>query len=191
MTRPESSPTFDCVLGAWQAHEAELLGFLRRQLSDEASAEDMLQEVLLRAMQQGAGFCRIESPRAWLYRVARNAVTDSRRTTRLFQELPEGLMATEAPEPPQVLALEACLARNLTRLAPHDQAIISACDLGQRTVREFASEAGLTVAAAKARLLRARRRLRDALVEHCRVEFDEAGSVCCFHPPAKGASFSE
>jgi hypothetical protein len=71
VTRPESPPPFDCVLGAWQAHEAELLGLLRHQLPDEPSAEDMLQEVFLRAMQRGACFCRIEFLRAWLYRGGR------------------------------------------------------------------------------------------------------------------------
>lgn len=179
------------MLGAWQAHEAELLGFLRRQFPDEASAEDILQEVFLRAMQQGAGFCRIESPRAWLFRVARNAVTDSRRTAKSFQEVPEGLVATDAPELPDVLALEACLARNLARLSPDDQAILRACDLDQRTVREFAEASGLSLSAAKARLLRARGRLRDALVERCRVRFDDAGAVCCHTPPDGAHPFAD
>jgi len=42
--------TFACVWRAWQAHERELLGFLIRQAQDRHAAEDLLQEVFLKAM---------------------------------------------------------------------------------------------------------------------------------------------
>jgi RNA polymerase sigma-70 factor (ECF subfamily) len=50
------------------------------------------------------------------------------------------------------------------------------------TVRAYAEANGLTLAAAKSRLLRARKRLRERLIENCQVRFDEAGQVCCHQP---------
>lgn len=177
-----SSRPFDCVLGAWERHEAELLGFLAHRLRDRDLAEDLLQEVFLRAMRQGQGFCTLEQPRAWLFQVARNALIDHARTARPWVELGDDLTAPEPEERDPVDALDACLARNLQRLEADDRAILAACDLRGQTVKRFAYHAGLSLAAAKSRLLRARQRLRALLVLHCQVQFDASGRVCCHAP---------
>lgn len=54
--------TFACVTAAWRAHEGELHGYLRHRLADAAAAEDVLQDVFLKAMRAGQGFCTLEDP---------------------------------------------------------------------------------------------------------------------------------
>ncbi|MDZ7749762.1 MAG: sigma-70 family RNA polymerase sigma factor [Halofilum sp. (in: g-proteobacteria)] len=179
---PVEAPSYDCVLGAWHDHERELRGFLINRLGDRDAAEDLLQEVFLRAMREGEGFCRLERPRAWLFRVARNAAVDRERRRRPSEPLPEDL-AAEDPEPPPVDALSTCLERNLADLPEADREIIRHCDLQGTPQRTYAADRGLTVGAVKTRLFRARRRLRERLIRHCRVRFDEHGHVCCHRPP--------
>ena len=174
---------FDCVLRAWQAHEAELLGFLRHHASDADAEQDLLQEVFVKALRQGGGFCALDKPRAWLFQVARHALIDAGRLQRPSAELPEDLAAPPAEERAPVDALDACIARNLPLLGEQDRDIVQRCDLDGQTVRGYADAAGLSLPAAKARLLRARKRLRDALVERCGVRFDPDGSVCCHAGP--------
>lgn len=178
--KAESSPTgdFACVSSAWQAHEAELLAYLRHRLADADAAQDLLQDVFVKAMRQGQGFCRLDNPRAWLFQVARNALVDRARTSHATEPLPDDLPASvlqagEAPAP--VDALAGCLARTLDELAPDDAAVLRACDLQGRTQREFAQANGLTLPAVKSRLLRARERLRRRLTSLCRVHFDADG----------------
>jgi RNA polymerase sigma-70 factor (ECF subfamily) len=65
----------------------------------------------------------------------------------------------------------------LGELAAEDAAIVRACDLEGLTVREFAERHGLSLSAAKSRLLRARQRLRDRLTTVCQVRFDDDGCV--------------
>ncbi|CAG0982029.1 hypothetical protein MYXO_01913 [Myxococcaceae bacterium] len=55
-----------CIADAWERHETELRGFLRRRARSDAEAEDLLQEVFLRALRQKNGLCGIDNPRAWL-----------------------------------------------------------------------------------------------------------------------------
>jgi RNA polymerase sigma-70 factor (ECF subfamily) len=181
-----SRTAFDCVLGAWKAHERELRGYLLHRLGDRYLADDMLQEILLKAMRQGEGFCVLDSPRAWLFQVARNALVDHARLAKPTVELPDTL-AAEADERVPVDALDACLARNLAALAAEDRDVIEQCDLRGTRRQEYAAARGLTLAAVKSRLLRARARLRARLVEHCRVRFDEAGRVCCHVAPGVDA----
>lgn len=186
MTEPRSA-LFDCVLRAWHAHETELHGFLVRQAGDADAAEDVLQDVFLKAMRQGQGFCTLDNPRAWLFQVARNALVDASRLRRPTDEVSEELPAPEGEERPPVDALDACVVRNLQHLDAEDRDIIEACDLNAQTVRGFAQAQGLTLPAAKSRLLRARQRLRAALVRNCGVRFDDSGSVCCHLPASEGS----
>lgn len=178
--------TFDCVLGAWRAYEGELRGYLLHRVGDPYAADDLLQDILLKAMRQGAGFCVLDNPRAWLFEVARNAIVDRARLAKPTVELPASLAAA-ADERAPVDALDACLARNLAALDPEDRDVIEQCDLHGVRQQDYADARRLTLAAVKSRLLRARQRLRARLVENCQVRFDEAGRVCC-HVPPEGAS---
>ncbi len=182
---------FACVAAAWQAHEGELLGYLRHQLPDGHAAEDLLQDVFVKAMRQGQGFCSLDNPRAWLFQVARNALIDRARVSKPQVSLDELTLALEAPAPDAlepIDALAACVARVLGELPPGDADILRACDLEGRTQRDYAQQQGLSLPATKSRLLRARQRLRDQLSTACQVRFDDDGSVGSHvpRPPAEG-----
>jgi RNA polymerase sigma-70 factor (ECF subfamily) len=171
---------FGCVAAAWQAHEGELRGYLRHRVGDDAAADDLLQDVFVKAMRQGRGFCTLDSPRAWLFQVARNALVDQLRTRHAYEPLTEEHFesAASGDEPMAPIdALSACVARTLAELAPEDADILRACDLDGQTQRDYASAHGLGLPAAKSRLLRARQRLRDRLTCVCQVQFEDDGSV--------------
>lgn len=176
-------PTDECVLRAWHAHEKELLAFLRHRTPESHAAEDLLQDVFLKSMRQGSGFCSLDNPRAWLFRVARNALIDASRLARPVAKLPGDVIDTSSSdERAPVEELDACLVRNLMELDAVDRGIIQACDLDRMTVRAYAEVNELSLTAAKSRLLRARQRLRSSLVHNCQVRFDDTGKVCCHVP---------
>lgn len=177
--RPAASP-FACVAAAWAAHEGELRGYLRRRLPQADAVDDVLQDVFVKALRQGAGFCSLDQPRAWLFQVARNTLIDRARTMRPTEPLADELADTlPAPSevPPPVDALADCLTRTLAELSPDDAEVLRACDLQGQTVRGFAQDRGLGLAAAKSRLLRARQRLRERITQACQVRFEIDGSV--------------
>ena len=175
---------FGCVARAWRAHEGELRGYLRNQMAGGDAVDDVMQDVFVKAMRQGQGFCTLTNPRAWLFQVARNTLVDRSRTAH-----PTEPLADDAPiadpgtaELAPVDALAGCLTRVMGKLAPQDAAVLRACDLQGQTVREYAQLCGLSLPATKSRLLRARQRLRDRLVADCQVGFDADGTVCCHVP---------
>ena len=172
---------FACVSAAWQAHEGELSSYLRHRAADADTADDLLQDVFVKAMRQGQGFCALDNPRAWLFQVARNALVDRARTAHPHEVFSDELaertpLNMETPAP--VDALAGCLARTLGELSEDDQRILRACDLEGQTQRAFAQAQGLSLPATKSRLLRARQRLRDRLTRVCQVSFESDGSVC-------------
>lgn len=174
-----------CLMNAWETHESELRHWLRGRLSNAHDAEDMLQELFLKAMRQDRKFCEIDNARAWLFEVARNALADRLRLKKTEVELPDDL-AAEHEETPAVESLAACLPRALSELSEEDREAITRCDLEGMTQEDYAQLKGLTLPGAKSRVQRARRRLRKHLTEACQVKFDAAGKVCCFVPRGKG-----
>jgi RNA polymerase sigma-70 factor (ECF subfamily) len=166
---------------AWHRHEAELRAWLRGRMGNHHDAEDLLQELFLKALRQDKKFCEIGNARAWLYEVARNAIADRLRLKKDQVELPEDL-AQETDEPAAVDSLAACLPRALSELSEEDREAITLCDLEGLNQEDYARLKGLTLPGAKSRVQRARKRLREHLSEACQVRFDAAGKVCCFVP---------
>jgi RNA polymerase sigma factor (sigma-70 family) len=83
----------------WQAHRRELLVHCYRMLGSWTDAEDVLQDVLLRAWRGLPRFEARASARAWLYRIATNACLTALRRRR-ERSLPEVLhSAAPAGEP--------------------------------------------------------------------------------------------
>ncbi|WP_068806238.1 sigma-70 family RNA polymerase sigma factor [Thauera phenolivorans] len=169
------------MLDAWTTHEAELWAYLRHHVRPPADAEDLLHDLFVKALRQGERFCAVRDPRAWLFEVARNVVVDRARRVRNGEPLPEDLAAPEF-EVAVVDQLSACLPRVLAELSEEDREAISLCDIGGITQARFAQLKGLSLAGAKSRVQRARKRLRERLLRACQVRLDERGQVCCFVP---------
>lgn len=174
-------PEKNCIIDAWHNYEAELRGYLTRHVSDARTAEDLLQDTFVKALTEGAGFCRLENPRAWLFRVARNKLTDFYRRNKPSIELPDDL-ADDVEEIPAVETLAACLPRALLELTEKDREAITICDLQGVNQADYARQAGISLPGAKSRIQRARQRLKEKLKENCQPRLDESGHICCYIP---------
>ena len=172
-----------CILDAWETCHQELLHFVASRVSDTQAAHDLLQEVFLRASRLENGLCGINNRRAWLFQVARNLLIDRYRLTRDEIPLDDELGLVEVTdEVAPVDMLSQCLPRVLSELSSEDREAITLCDIEGLSQQALADRLGMTLPAAKSRVQRARRRLREQLVTACQVQFDEAGHVCCFVP---------
>ncbi len=173
--------SYICVKNAWRKHERELRNFLTHRLSDTHQANDLLQEIFVKAMRQGEKFCALNNARAWLFEVARNAIADHYRLQRDQVELPNDL-AIHVEEPLMIDSLSACIPRVLSELAEADREAIMLCDLEGMKQEEYALLKGISLSGAKSRVQRARRRFQDQLTSACQVQLDERGQVVSFVP---------
>jgi RNA polymerase sigma-70 factor (ECF subfamily) len=174
--------SYQCHHRAWRQHKGELRAFLAHQCHSTAEADDLLQDVFLKAVQQGQTFCHIDNPRAWLFHVARNLLIDRLRLSKATIELPEDLASEEEVETASVDKLSQCLPRVLSELSAEDRQALVLCDIDGITQQDYARRLGLSLPAAKSRVQRARIRLQALLIKACQVKFDDAGKVCCFTP---------
>jgi RNA polymerase sigma-70 factor, ECF subfamily len=91
----------------WEAFHPPLQQFIRRRVSDEASAEDVLQDVFLKIHQHVETLKDVKKLESWMYQITRNAIIDSYRSSRptttldavevldLPEELPEDDVVSE------------------------------------------------------------------------------------------------
>lgn len=171
----------NCLTSAWTLHAAELRGWLRHRVGNDALADDLLQDLFLKALRQGERFCDLHNARAWLFEVARNLLADQLRVAHHMVDLPEDLTA-QSEDTDTVDTLTACLPRVLSELSPQDRDAITLCDLQGMAQADFARAKGLSLSAAKSRLQRARVRLRAQMNQACQVQMDEVGRVTDFVP---------
>jgi len=78
--------------------------------------------------------------------------------------------------------LSECLPRVLLELSAEDREVITRCDLDGMSQQHFAELKDISLSAAKSRVQRARRRLRQTLETNCQVRMNDVGNVCCFVP---------
>jgi RNA polymerase sigma factor (sigma-70 family) len=102
---PTSIP--DPLLGAFRENADELLGFLTSELRCPEQAAELRQEVYLR-LRRAEPREPIGNLRAYLYRIARNLVTDRRRRGKLeaslFDAVANENLVCPAPSPETILA---------------------------------------------------------------------------------------
>ena len=162
--------------------EKELRAYLRHRMPSPDDAEDLLQEVFVKALRRGSRFCEIEQPRAWLFRVTRNALADRLRVAHEHLPLPDDLAASSPATLRPVDQLSQCLPRALGELSEADRLAITLCDIEGQPQRELAERLGISLSGAKSRVQRARQRLKAKIEVGCQVRYDAGGEVAGFIP---------
>lgn len=159
-----------------------LLASIRRKVRNPQIAEDLLQDVFvkaLRALREGRAPGSLP---AWLHQVVRTTVADHYRVGRLEFESLEEEPASEEPEDVAAFqALATCIEPLTATLPPlYRDALLGADFHGQRLAALADAAGGVTVSAIKSRVGRARAMLRERLLTCCTVARDSSGQVESF-----------
>jgi len=184
--RADAGATEDRTMteAAWKEHRERLLHFVGQRVEDEATAEDIVQDVLLRAYRSADTLREGAKLESWLYRITRNAVVDHYRARRATEPLPPDFPSDEsAPGEASARAdLARCLRPFIEELPETYRAALELSELDGLTQQDTAERLGLGLSGAKSRVQRGRRMLRDRYLECCRIEFDSRGSIMAYDP---------
>ena len=137
---------------AYEQHAPDLVRFLRRFVTDEAAAQDLLHDAFARAMRTSHPPPPAEV-RPWLFRVASNAALDDLRRRRRFAFLPLRDRATV----PETEFGEVDQIRQALRAIAPEQALTRTLALHEGfSRREIAELTGVSEETVKSRLARGR-----------------------------------
>ncbi len=153
-------------------HAVRAFRYARAVGLPHADADDVVAESFLRVLQSASAFRGDATFATWLFRIVRNQVLDffrseSRRRNRY--EAAAGQAATSVPGGPDRIAerkeTHAAVAEALAALDSEERESLSLVTAGGLTYREAAEVEEITPSALASRVFRARRVLRDRLVE--------------------------
>lgn len=156
---------------------AKHLAFVRR-MAPRAEPEDVLQLALLRAARHLDDIREGDRLEAWFWRILRNTIADENerlaRETVLLAQVRQGLDEIS----PQEAASCACSLGVLQQLKPEYAEILRRADIDELPMEQLAHHLGITLNNATVRLHRARKAMRDALLEHCGTDSVRACQNC-------------
>jgi RNA polymerase sigma-70 factor (ECF subfamily) len=144
------------------AYQHRVAGFVYAMTTRSDSVEDISQQVFIKMVR---ALDRLQAPaqfESWLFRLARNTCIDHLRRLKLRRIFtPFAPEHEDVPEPPGAVDTEEldALRHALSQLRPQDRALLALVQEG-RSHAEIADSLGITIAAVKARLHRAREQLR-------------------------------
>jgi RNA polymerase sigma-70 factor (ECF subfamily) len=156
----------------------KLRAFVRRRVRDDATADDVTQETLLKVFRSRESLRDGQRLEAWLYRIARTTLIDHYRRQRPSEELPEALAAESGDEIAplrEVIALSTKLF--LEELPEAYREPVRLAELEGLPLAKIALRMDLSLTAVKSRVQRGRAMLKRKLQDCCRFEFDRLGKL--------------
>lgn len=154
--------------GLWRGHQGNLRRFVRRRVSDPHDADDIVQDVFVRAQESLHQLEAEERAGAWLARIAANRIVDHYRARRRTEELPEDL-AAEEPESDPIAELAPCVPEMIERLPATYRDSLRLSEIDGMPQRLVAQRMDLSLSGAKSRVQRGRVLLRQLIERCCRV----------------------
>jgi RNA polymerase sigma-70 factor (ECF subfamily) len=156
-------------------YQPRIFATARRYAKSEAEAQDIVQEIFVKAFQKLDTF-RAEAPfEHWLMRLAVRVCYDFLRVRKKSREfsladiteddvaLMEHIAAGQPDSNESALAAKELVERALQHLSPESRLVITLLEIEERPVKEISQLTGWSVSLVKVRAFRARREMRKFL----------------------------
>lgn len=159
-----------------------LKSFIAKRISNEANAEDMVHDVFLKIHGRIETLQEPDKLPAWIYQIARNSIIDFYRKNHQITNS-DDLLEIEEEEsinPPEDLSR--VVQSMVEKLPPQDKEALLLSDFQGMKQSEIAQQLGISLSGAKSRVQRARKKLKELLLECCHFEFDRYGTVFDYYP---------
>jgi len=182
------------LTAAFEQYREPMRRYVQSLTRSAAEAEELTQEVFLRAHRSLDTLRERGALSAWLYRIATNVAVDwlrqqpppVRQVSDEEADSPDELMDTSGESLQTVVEqreMSACVQGYLEELSDDYRAVIILHDIDGMTAPEIAQLLGATVGAVKIRLHRARKKLQAALNAGCQFDHDRRGVLICEPQP--------
>jgi RNA polymerase sigma-70 factor (ECF subfamily) len=163
------------VAAALLAHRPVFKAFVVSRVGNEADADDLLQNGLVKALQRAGELKDDEKAIAWFYQILRNAIVDHLRSRSAATRRDDAWVndATALKDDADAYRhLCGCFEKLLPALKPMHAELLRRVELQEQSVAQAAIALGITANNASVTLHRARAELRRQLTDFC-------GSCAC------------
>jgi RNA polymerase sigma-70 factor, ECF subfamily len=177
-----TQPSTDVI---WTHLSSDLRRFIRRRVSDDHVADDLLQETFVRVHRKIGTLQETDRLAAWVYQIARNVIHDHhRKATNATVALADTDPADECDDHLSQLRCQGAgwLDEMLRSLPESYREAVQLAEIEGLSQQAVAERLGLSLSGAKSRIQRGRAMLKDVLEKCCHFEFDGRGNMMDYDP---------
>ena len=160
----------------------DLKSFIYSRVGDKDLTEDILHDVFVKVHTNINNLKDSAKLTGWIYSITRNSIKDFYRAKKPAGGI-EGIdIKDETAERTASQKLEKSVRTFIKKLPLIYREAIVLTEYKGMTQTELAARLNLSVSAAKSRVQRARKMLKDMLLDCCHFEFDKFGTIIDYHP---------
>ena len=157
----------------------EIKGYLVKRTGDTVLSEDIVQETILKLVSEYNKRTRVNNPRAWLFKVAKNLLSDSYRGKCNVENQDLELISESHLQRHDSSNNAADVIPHMIKLLPKNYGeILYLSDIEELPMKIIADGFGLSVSATKMRVQRGRKMLFEMFKECCEIEYTKNGKFC-------------
>lgn len=170
----------------YESFRKPLLRFISYKVSDIHSAEEILNDVFLKAVNSIDTLKEKTKVKSWLYKIASNQIIDYyRRRKEIYVDMVEDIFFYEEENSETIYdELNCCVEEFLDQLPQQYSDSLKAVYLNELTQKEYAEQNHLKLSTVKSRVRRGKESMKTFFEKCCTFEKDRLNkmSSCTLHP---------
>jgi RNA polymerase sigma-70 factor, ECF subfamily len=166
----------------WRDYHRGLLGFIRRRVGAADLAEDILQDVFVKAHSRLDTVADADRIQSWLYQIARNTIIDYHRTRKSAEPLPDEMEQRAEHSDEEWRELGKCVLPMIEMLPEGYRDALLLSEIDGLPLKEVAQRLNISLPGAKSRVQRGRERLKNIFLDCCHFKFDCRGKPIDWSP---------
>ncbi|HEY0679665.1 MAG TPA: sigma-70 family RNA polymerase sigma factor [Chitinophagaceae bacterium] len=163
-----------------QFHDV-LLGFVKSKVNNHHDAEDIVHNVFVKVAMGVGDLNRHEKLQSWIYAVARNAIIDHYRSNSGNKKFALEDDASDKFSDEEYIdttkGLDCCLIDFVNQLPEEYRDIIIDVEMKGIKQKDLAEKYGLAYPSIRSRVQRGRERLKNILLDCCKIQWDNRGNI--------------
>lgn len=163
------------ISSLWLEYKNGLKYYILKKVKNKDVANDLSHEVLMKIYNSCCSTIKIKNVRSWMFQIAHNTTIDYLKKRHNFTNIiPESYDNDERT----VIQEADEIIKPLMKLLPDKYAIpLQLSDIDELKQKEVAQKLNLSLTATKSRIQRARKLLKEKIIECSNLEKDEKGNL--------------
>jgi RNA polymerase sigma-70 factor (ECF subfamily) len=164
----------------WMDLHQELKKFIFSKIKDIDTSNDILQDVFLKIHLNIHTLSDCSKLTSWVYQITRNTIADHFRKNKVEFSIDDFVFAEQGSEEPLYQSLSNCINLKINKLPQKYKQVIMFTAFENYSQIALAGELNISYSGAKARVQRAREKLKNLIVDCSNVEVDTKGNIIAY-----------
>ena len=164
------------LLQVWQELNEQLFRFVYAKIKDSETSKDIVQDVFIKVFTNIDSLNDQDKIVSWIYQITRNEIVTYFRKNKI--SIPEDKNLSHQPEEKDLTSeFSQCIEPMIDLLPEIYKEALLLSEIKNISQKELAAQLGISYSTAKSRVQRGRKKLKDLLLQCCKISTDAYGNI--------------